>query len=113
MHHLDEGEIMRFLVVTNQRQAAPPEMMLPLVQAMKEWLAEHRTSGKLVEVWNFAGIAGGGGIVEVDSHEELEVIMGAFPLGPFSDIEAYALSDVDAAMDLIEANVAKLMAPIG
>jgi muconolactone delta-isomerase len=104
---------MRFLIVTTQNQAAPPELMGPLVRAMKEWLAEHRDSGRLVEVWNFAGLAGGGGIAEVASHEELEGLMGTFPFAPFSNIEAYPLSDIDAAMDLMEANIAQMMATVG
>jgi muconolactone delta-isomerase len=104
---------MRFLIVTNQRQAPPPEMMPMLVPGMKAWLAESRASGKMVEVWNFAGGAGGGGILDVDSAEELEEVMGTFPFAPFSSIEVYPLSDVDKAMDLLEQNIAQMMESMG
>lgn len=104
---------MRFLIVTTQRQAPPPEMMLPLIHAMKEWLAENRSSGRIVEAWNFAGAGGGGGIAEVASHEELEGLMGTFPFGPFSDMATYALSDLDASLDLAEANMAQMLESVG
>jgi hypothetical protein len=35
--------------------------------------------------------------------------VGTFPFGPFSDIQAYPLSDLDASLDLAEANIATMM----
>lgn len=89
---------MQFLVVTRQSAAPPVEMMLPLMDAMDAWLAQHRASGKIAQVWSFAGTGGGGGVVEVDSHEELDEIMGGFPWGPWSEIDIYPLSDLDRSL---------------
>ncbi len=86
---------------------------MPMMQAMKGWVAEHRQSGKLVDVWSFAGQTGGGGVVEVDSHEELDEIMSGFPFGPFSDVTVYALSDLDRALDTAERAMAQMMEAMG
>lgn len=89
---------MRFLVVTENRTPVPPEMALPMMQMMQAWTAEHLASGKLEQTWSFAGITGGGGILNVDSHEELDAIMGGFPFGQHSTITVYALADLDASL---------------
>jgi muconolactone delta-isomerase len=74
-------------------------MAMALTQAMKQWADTHRASGKIEQIWNFAGLQGGGGIANVESHEELAAIMAGFPFGPFSKIEVYALSDLDAGLE--------------
>jgi muconolactone delta-isomerase len=89
---------MRFLVITHGREAVPPEMGLPMMQMMQGWLAEHRASGKLEHVWSFAGTVGGGGILNVDSHEELDEIMIGFPFGQTSDVKIHALADLDTSL---------------
>lgn len=89
---------MRFLALSKTREAMPPEVAPMLVEAMRTWLDEHRGSGALVDVWSFAGLPGGGGILEVDSTEQLDAVMSAFPFGPFSDMEIYPLSDIDASL---------------
>jgi len=89
---------MRFLVVTKSREGAPPEMAVGMMQMMQGWLAEHRASGKLEQTWSFAGVQGGGGILDVDSLEELDSIMAGFPFGQISTVEVYPLADLDAAL---------------
>lgn len=86
---------MQFLVITKQSFPPPPEMLIPLNEAMSAWLAEHRASGKLVQAWSFAGTVGGGGIADVASHEELDEMMVGFPYGASSTIEVYPLADLD------------------
>jgi muconolactone delta-isomerase len=88
---------MRFLVVTMSRQAAPPSP--ELMDAMLAWVRRHRESGRMEQVWNFAGVQGGGGILNVDSLEQLSEIMAEMPLAPFSNIQVYGLTDVEAAME--------------
>lgn len=100
---------MRFLIVTKQAAAPPMEMALPLMDAMDAWLAEHRASGKVKQVWNFAGLTGGGGVLEVDSHEELDDIMAGFPWGPWSTTEIYALSDLDHSLATSRAMFQQMM----
>jgi len=104
---------MRFLVVTKSREAMPPDMALPMMRMMEAWVAEHRASGKMEHVWSFAGYAGGGGIMNVDTHEELDKIMSGFPFSQHSDIEVYALADLDISLsDSIE-RIESMMAMMG
>jgi muconolactone delta-isomerase len=100
---------MRFLIVTRATSPLPPPMTPMLVAGMKQWSAAHRESGKLEQVWSFAGMAGGGGILNVDSHEELDEIMAGFPFGPFSHIELYPLADLDAGLDNLEKSMQQMM----
>jgi muconolactone delta-isomerase len=73
-------------------------MLIPMLGAMEAWLAEVRASGKATAFWAFAGTVGGGGVLEVASHEELDAIMTRFPFGPFSTIEIIALSNLDESL---------------
>lgn len=104
---------MQFLIITRQTNAPPPEMILPLIEAMEAWLAQHRASGKLKEAWSFAGTPGGGGIAEVSSHEELDAIMVGFPFGPFSSVEAIALGDLDQSLESTKATIGQMMEMMG
>lgn len=104
---------MKFLVVTRNREAGPPEMAMPLLQGMRVWLAEHRASGKIAEVWGFAGTTGGGGILEVDSLDELDAVMSGFPYAQWSHVDIYPLSDLDAALDRNEAYITQMMQAMG
>ncbi len=89
---------MRFLVVTTGRDPVPPDMGMAMIQMMQGWLAEHRASGKLEQAWSFAGQVGGGGIANVDTHEELDAMMAGFPFGQTSHVNVYPLADLDAAL---------------
>jgi len=104
---------MQFLIITKQSSPPPPEMAVPLMEAMEAWVAQHRASGQLTSVWGFAGIAGGGGVVEARSHEELDAVMVAFPFGPFSTIEVIALSDIDQALAGAKATFQQMLEAMG
>ena len=82
-----------------------------LIGAMRQWSHAHLESGKMEQIWNFAGLNGGGGIVNVSSHEELAEVMAGFPFAPFSHIEVYALSDLNAGMDAFEKVIQQMMPP--
>ena len=101
---------MQFLVITRQKTPAPPEMLMPMLGATEACLAENRASGKAKAMWGFAGTIGGGGVLEVESHEELDAIMSRFPFGPFSTIEIIALSDIDATIANAKAFAEEMMA---
>ena len=90
---------MRYLVVTKQTTPLPPEMVPALFAAMKAVSARHTAAGKIEQSWSFAGLAGGGAILNVASPEELDEIMAEFPLGPFSHIEIYGLVHLDKSLD--------------
>ena len=104
---------MQFLIITKQSSPPPPEMAVPLLEAMEAWVAQHRASGKLTSIWGFAGVPGGGGVVEVDSHEELDAVMVGFPWGSFSTIEVVALSDIDQALAGAKAAFGQMMEMMG
>jgi muconolactone delta-isomerase len=101
---------MQFLIITKQSSPPPPEMVIPLIDAMEAWLAKNQADGTLKSSWSFAGTQGGGGIAEVDSHEQLDTIMAGFPFGPFSSIEVYALSDLAQSLAASRAVFQQMMA---
>ena len=93
---------MRFLVLSMQRQALPPEQVVALITAKRRWLARHRASDKLADYFSLAGRSGSGYILDVDSNEELTAIRAGDPFAPFSDVEIYPLSDLEMAFDEYE-----------
>jgi muconolactone delta-isomerase len=102
---------MKFLVVTKQNAAFPPEAASMLINAMRQWSGVHLQSGKMEQIWSFAGLGGGGGVLNVDSHEELDQIMAGFPFAQFSQIEVYPLADLNASMDNFEKVIQQMMPP--
>jgi muconolactone delta-isomerase len=89
---------MRFLVFTEQDKPMPPEIVPALFAATNAWKARYTAAGKIEHIWSFAGMSGGAGIVNVDSHEELDQISAEFPFQPFSHVTVYALADFDKSM---------------
>ncbi len=89
---------MRFLVVSKSNQPPPLEMAMGLIDAMAEWVRKYTANGKFEQVWGVAGVQAGGGILKVDSLEEVDAIMAEFPFGPFSDVEVYPLVDIQVSL---------------
>jgi muconolactone delta-isomerase len=85
-------------------------MLVPMIGAMEAWVAQLRATGKAKATWAFAGTNGGGGVLEVESHEELDAIMARFPFAPFSTIEIIALSSLDESLANARAFVQEMMA---
>ena len=104
---------MQFLIITKPTNPAPPEMIPPLIDAMAAWLAQGREDGTLQAAWSFAGTQGGGGIAEVESHEQLDEVMAGFPFAPFSSIEVYPLADLDRSLATNRAVVEQMMSMMG
>ena len=100
---------MQFLIITRQTSSPPPEMLVPMFDAMSAWVAQYRAAGNVQSVYSFAGTPGGGGVLEVESHEELDAIMARFPFAPFSSIEVIALSDLDKSLANAKAFVQEMM----
>ena len=90
---------MRYLIVTEQTTPIPPDMVLGLFAAMKAFSARYMAAGKIEQSWSFAGLSGGGAILNVGSPEELDEIMAEFPFGPFSDRKIYSLVDLNKSLD--------------
>lgn len=93
---------MKFLIISHPKQPIPPEIGIQLVDAMVAWVNQHKGSGKIEDVWGFAASGGGGGILNVDSAEELDAIMVGFPFGAFSEVEAYPLVDLHESLQRLK-----------
>jgi muconolactone delta-isomerase len=104
---------MQFLIIAKPSSPPPPEMLMSLIDAMEAWLAKNQADGTLKSSWSFAGTQGGGGILEVDSHEQLDAIMAGFPFGPFNSIEVHALSDLGQSLAANRAVVMQMMEMMG
>jgi muconolactone delta-isomerase len=100
---------MRFLVVTTPKHPVPPEMALGLFEALSAWAKDLTGKGKMEQGWAFAGSNGGGGILNVESLEELDAIMGAFPLGPFSNIDVHGLVELEPALERARTAIRSMM----
>jgi muconolactone delta-isomerase len=100
---------MRFLIVTKSKFPFPPEMAGSLFDAIQGWVDANTNSGRMEQAWAFAGLQGGGGILKVDSFEELDSIMTSMPFGPFSNVEVYGLSDIKQALNAGKQAVAMMM----
>ena len=89
---------MRFLIVTKATFPFPPEAAAGLVDATVAWLDRMTKEKKMEQAWSFAGINGGGGIVNVSSAEELDAVMTEFPFGPFSEVQVFVLADIKSSL---------------
>ncbi len=91
------GDIVKFLVVNKGKMTPPPDRMVGMLDALEAWEQRYSAGGKL-QAWGFSGTPGGAGILEVDSLEELDEIVMASPVSPFSEIEIYPLIDLHDAV---------------
>jgi muconolactone delta-isomerase len=101
---------MRYLVVTISRYPIPPEMGVGLLDAMSKWAERYTAVGKIEQIWSFAGIRGGAGVMNVDSLEELDQIMTEFPLAPFSKVWIDGLVDLQQSLDQGKKTIAAMTA---
>ena len=91
---------MRFLVISKNKHLVPPEVLPTVVDAMSEWI--NRYNDKLEQVWGFSGIQGGGGIIRVESLDELDAILSEFPMGPFAEQEIYPLVELGDSLQRVK-----------
>ena len=87
---------MKFVVHTKIKHLVPPEVTLKLINAVEPW--QKQWGGKIEQTWSFAGIQGGGGILNVESLEELDAVMGSFPLLGVSDVEILPIVELGVAL---------------
>ncbi len=93
---------MRFLITGKNNFPMPPEMGSALVDATIAWAKKYTASGKIEQLWGLAGMSAGGGILNVNSADELDAIMTEFPLGPFTELEAHPLTDLVGSMERLK-----------
>jgi hypothetical protein len=91
-----KGGKMKFLVISKPKHLVPPEVMVGVLDGIGPWQSKY--AGKIEQVWGFAGIAGGGGIINVNSLEELDAVMAELPVAPISEVEIFPLVDLDASL---------------
>ena len=90
---------MKYSVNSNPNQLVPLELGPALIDAMSAWVKGHQASGKPEAACGYAGTGGGGGILSVGSHEELDAVMSGFPFGPFSGVEIIPIVDLEKALN--------------
>lgn len=86
---------MRFLIISKNKHLTPPEVVPGLIDATLAWARKYQ--GQIEQIWAVAGQQAGGGIVNVESLEQLDTILAELPLGPFSETEVYPLVDLDVS----------------
>jgi muconolactone delta-isomerase len=89
---------MRFLVTSTPRFPVPPEIAPMLLTAMEDWAKRHTASKKIEQTWAFVS-GGGGGILNVASHEELSAIMTEMPFTPFSETVIQPLVPMEVGLN--------------
>jgi muconolactone delta-isomerase len=102
---------MRFLILSQPKHPPPPSP--EIFDATSEWINRWQGTGKMEQAFAYAGKPGGGGILDVESHEELDEIMSGFPFGPFSELQVIPLTDLHAALGRGKEAVAQMMAAQG
>jgi len=83
---------MKFLIISKNKYMTPPEVVPSLTDATLAWARKYEK--QIEQLWAFAGQQAGGGIADVESLEELNTIIGEFPLCSFSEMEVYPLVDL-------------------
>jgi muconolactone delta-isomerase len=91
---------MKFLIVSKSKHLVPPEVMTGAIDAMKSWLQKYKE--KIEQSWGFADTQGGGGILDVESLEELDLILTEFPMGPFSELHVHGLVALEPSLERLQ-----------
>ena len=89
---------MKFVIISNPRFQVPPEMIIPILGAFSAFVSKYTESSNIKESWSVVGPQGGGAIISVDSHEELDAIMTENPSGPFSAIDINPVFDLQESL---------------
>jgi muconolactone delta-isomerase len=84
----------KFLVTWNLELALLSREMASAIARVPGYAAELQRTGKIVARYHLVGAHGGVWIFDVDSHEELERLLGGSPVYNFSHYEVRALSEM-------------------
>lgn len=87
---------MRVLLIARNRHVVPPEMALGLFQGFAGWREKYK--GNMEAFFFFAGIAGGGAILNVADEVALDKMMVEWPLAGFSEVDITPIIDGDIAI---------------
>src|SRR5689334_4803709 len=98
---------MRFLITSTPKFPVPPQLAPVLLNAMEEWVKRHTASKKIEQTWGFVN-GGGGGILNVASHEELSAILTDMPFMPFSEMQVNALVPLEVGLNNFKQAMARM-----
>lgn len=87
---------MKFLVLWRVELARLSSEMVRAILAMPEYAKPLEEQGKVVGRYHVVGSHGGAWIYQVDSNEELEMLLARSPVYNFSRYEVYPLADMAA-----------------
>ena len=77
----------------------PPEQLLELAVKESETVISYGKQGKVLAGGTFAGRKGGCGIFNVDSPEELHILVSQLPMFPFCEWEIIPLIPTEVALE--------------
>jgi hypothetical protein len=87
---------MRVLIVSRPSHPAPPEMLMPIMDAFAAWRERYKP---MMESFDFFVSGGGGcGIVNAPDEVALAQMMAEFPWSPFSHVTVDLLINGDQGM---------------
>ncbi len=103
---------MRYLVIGELKRlpAMPPDQIQELVSASVEAMVAQEKAGKIVVGGGFAGRAGGFGVVEAQSHEEVEGFFKSLPFWSLLDWEVIPLVSFEKRLEMDREILARLRA---
>ena len=84
----------KFLVTWNLELGLLSRAMEGAITRTPAYAAQLERAGKVVARYHVAGAHGGVWIVDVDSHEELERLLGGMPAYNFARFDVKALSEM-------------------
>ena len=102
---------MRFLITSTPRFPIPPELAATLLSAMNDWVKRYTASKKIEQIWGFVS-GGGGGVLTVASHEELNAILSEMPFTPFADTRAEPLIPIEVGLNNFRQAMARMTQPV-
>jgi hypothetical protein len=98
---------MKYLVVARPRDQIPPEQVLMLTEAAKQWY--DRYEDRLESFGNFAS-GGGYGLISADDEQALWSIIWEMPFIPFSEVTVDPVWPGKDSFDLFASTVRSFLA---
>lgn len=99
---------MRVLIVSRPSHPAPPEMLLPLMDAFAAW--RQRYKPMMESFFFFASGGGGCGVVNAPDEMTLAQMMAEFPWAPFSANTLDLIVDGDEMMGRVRETFQQMLA---
>ena len=87
---------MKFLVIWHVELSRVSSEMMKAVLTMPDYAGPLEQQGKVIGRYHIVGSHGGAWIYNVDSNEELEMLLAKSPVYNFSRFQVYPLADMSA-----------------